>query len=69
MLSSTGLFAIDVGDDDTYQLLLRKMVELYITVRGYSYTSNQMEVHKQAMSKGTQKAKALRRNLYDDSNE
>lgn len=58
----------DVGDDETYQLLLHKIVELYLTVRGYSYASNQMEMNKQATCKGTQKANALRRDLYEDSN-
>ena len=58
----------DVGDEEVYQLLLQKVVELFITVRGYSYASNLMEKHKQAMAKGTQRAKALRRELYDDNN-
>ena len=58
----------DVGDEETYQLLLHKIVELYVTVWGFSYASNQMERYKQAMAKGTQKAKALRRELYDNEN-
>ena len=53
----------DVGAGETYKLLLHKMVELYLTVRGYSYASNLMEKHKQAMAKGTQRAKALHREL------
>ena len=58
----------DVGDEETYQLPLHKIVELYVTVRGGSYASNQMEKYKQAMAKGTQKAKALCRKLYDNNN-
>ena len=41
----------DVGDDETYQILLHKIVEAYITIRGNSYASNLMEKHKQATTK------------------
>ena len=58
----------DVGDEETYKLLLHKIVELYVTVRGHSYASNLMEKHKQAAAKGTQRAKALRRELHDTNN-
>ena len=58
----------DVGDEETYKLLLHKIVELYVTVRGYLYASNLIEKHKQAMAKGTQWAKALRRELHDTNN-
>ena len=33
----------DVGDDETYQLLLHEIIELYVTIRGHSYSSNLME--------------------------
>jgi len=56
-----------VGDDETYQLLLYRIVELYVTVRGFSYASNLMEEHKKTTAKGTQRAKALRRELYNDT--
>ena len=46
----------DVGDEETYKLLLHKIVELYVTVRGHSYASSLIEKHKQAMAKGTQRA-------------
>ena len=55
----------DVGDDDTYDILLQKIVELYLTVRGFSYASNLVEKYKQITSKGTKKSKALRRELHD----
>ena len=57
----------DVGDEETYKLLLHKIVELFVTVRGYSYASNLMEKHKQATAKGTQRAKALHRELHDST--
>ena len=58
----------DVGDEETYKLLLHEMVKLYLTVRGHSYASSLMEKHKQAIAKGTQWAKALRRELYEINN-
>ena len=42
----------DVGDDETYQLLLYKIVELFVTVHGFSYASNLMEKHKKSNSQG-----------------
>ena len=33
----------DVGDDETYQLLLNKIEELFVTVCDFSYASNLME--------------------------
>ena len=41
----------DVGDEDTYKILLQKIVELYLTVRGFSYASNLVEKFKQITSK------------------
>ena len=57
----------DVGDDETYQILLHKIVEAYITIRGNSYASNLMEKHKQATTKGTQRSKAFRNELYNEN--
>jgi len=42
----------DVGDEETYKLLLYKIVELLVTVRGHTYASSLIEKHKQATSKG-----------------
>jgi len=39
---------------EAYKLLIYKIVELYVTVRGYSYASIIMKKHKQATAKGTQ---------------
>jgi len=58
----------DVGDDETYQLLLHKIVELYVTVRGHSYASNLMEKYKQATAKGIQHVKAFRNEVYNENN-
>jgi len=58
----------DMGDDETYQLLLHKIVELYVTMRGHSYASNLMKKHKQATAKGTQHAKAFDNEVYNEKN-
>ena len=42
----------DVGDEDTYNILLEKIVKLYLIVRGFSYASNLVEKYKQMTSKG-----------------
>ena len=33
----------DIGNDETYQLLLNKIEELFVTVCDFSYASNLME--------------------------
>jgi len=57
----------DVGGDETYRLLLHKIVEWYVTVHGFSYASNLMEKHKKVTAKGTQPTKAFHRELYNDT--
>ena len=52
----------DVGDEETYQLLLHKIVELYVTVWGFSYASNQMERYNKLWLKEHKKPK-----LYAES--
>ena len=55
----------DVGDEDTYNILLQKIVKLYLIVRGFSYASNLVEKYKQMTSKGTKKSKAFWRELHN----
>lgn len=43
--------------------LLRRISELYITIRGFSFASGVMEQYKRALKKSTQKTKALRKTL------
>ena len=43
--------------------LLKKIVEHYITVRGFSFASAFMEKYKQSIKKSTQKSKGLRKTL------
>ena len=50
-------------DDKPAEILLAKLAELYITIRGFSFTKTIVEQYKQALKKSTQKSKALRKNL------
>ena len=60
---STADFEID--DTETHNLLLYKIVELFITMRGFSKASAWMEKYKQSAKKTTQRSKSLRRDLHD----
>ena len=62
-LITTADFEID--DVETHETLLQMIVELYLTVRGYSYASVWMEKYKQATKKSIQRSKSLRRDLYE----
>ena len=39
------------------------IIKLWITIRGYAYSSAWVELHKQACQRGTQKSKPLRKTL------
>ena len=62
-LISTADFEID--DKGTHDLLLHKIVELFVTMRGYSKAGAWMEKYKQATKQSTQRSKSLRRDLHD----
>ena len=51
-------------EDDKASILLSKIVDLFITIRGFSFTRSFMELYKQSMKKSTQKSKALRKTIY-----
>ena len=53
-------------DQEEANTLLEIIVNLWITVRGYSFANSWMEMYKQAKKKSTQKSKALRRNLFSN---
>ena len=55
----------EIDDDETKNLLLTKMVQLFLTVRGFSYAGVTMEKHKQLTKKSIQRSKSLRRDLHD----
>ena len=47
-------------DEKEAELLLEKITDLWITVRGFAYTSGWLEQYKQKEKKGIQKSKSLR---------
>ena len=62
-LITTADFEFD--DRETHETLLYMIVELYLTIRGYSYASAWMEKFKQFTKTATQRSKSLRRDLYE----
>ena len=55
----------EIDDNEVHGILLEKIVELYITVRGFSLASGWLEWYKQLMKQSTQRTKSLRRELHD----
>ena len=51
------------GDKEKDELLSR-IVDLWVTIRGFSFACSWMEMFKQANKRGTQHAKALRKDLH-----
>ena len=64
-LIATGDFEID--DKETHNALLKMIVELYVTIRGFSKANAWLEKYKQSTKTSTQRTKSLRRELYDDN--
>jgi len=58
----------EIDDQEIHDLLLEKIAELYVTVRGFSYASGWLEKYKQRTKQATQRTKSLRRELYDGTN-
>ena len=56
------LIAVE-ADDDISTLVLEKIVELYVTVRGLTFAKSCMEMYKQAKKKTVHKSRALRSKL------
>ena len=57
------LLSIDISDDDDAQELLQRIVEMWVTVRGFSMTSFWIEQYKQANHVALKAKKALRKTL------
>ena len=53
----------EVDEDEVQSTLLSMIVELYLTIRGFSFASNWIEQYKQSPKESTQKSKSLRKNL------
>ena len=56
------LIAVE-ADDDISTSVLEKIVELYVTVRGFAFAKSCMEMYKQAKKKTVQNSRALRSKL------
>ena len=56
----------DIVDDEDANDLLHQIVDMWITMRGFSITSKWMEDYKLAKNKTVKKAKSLRRELKSD---
>ena len=55
------------ADEEDAQTLLKMIIELWTTIRGFAYVSSWIELYKQTSKKTIQRSKALRRNLQDSS--
>ena len=53
------------SEDAVAEVLLRMLVELFVNLRGFAFTSTWMEQYKQTMKKGLQRSKALRREVCE----
>ena len=50
-------------EEDNEAVLLRRIVELFVMMSGFSYASAWLEKYKQGTKKGTQKSKSLRKKI------
>ena len=55
----------DIEDRDIHEALLQKIVELFVTVRGFSVASAWLEKFKQQIKKPTKRTKSLHREVHD----
>ena len=53
-------------EDEKATIILKMIVELFVTIRGFSFAKSFMEMYKQSTKKSTQKSKALRKKIYSD---
>ena len=55
-----------VEDEDAGELVMEKLIEKWITVRGFSFTNSILEQYKQNCKKTTAKSKSLRTKLFTE---
>ena len=68
MSYSTGLLSqliLKLMTVKVHAILLEKIVELYVTVRGFSLAGGWLEQYKQHTKQSTQRTRSLRRELHD----
>ena len=59
------LFCSSQMNNETGMLLLKYMVELYVTVRGFAFASSCLEMYKQSQKTTITKQKALQKKLTE----
>jgi len=52
------------SNDEYGETCLNKIVDKWVTIRGFSFASSMLEMYKQAAKKGTEKSKSLRTKLF-----
>lgn len=57
------LLSIDIDNDENSVELLKEIIELWITIRGFSMTSAWLEHYKRVKEKATKRKKGLRKTL------
>ena len=45
-------------------VMLKKIVDLYVTIRGFAFTSSCLEIYKQSKRKALQRSKGIRKELF-----
>ena len=51
--------------EEDSKVLLNRIIDLWITIRGFAHTSSWMERYKSAMHKNVQKSKGIRKKLVN----
>ena len=62
------MLSTDIQDEQIGQNLLREIIELWLTIRGFAVACEWMEMYKRCASKATKKSKPLRKSLKKKSN-
>ena len=57
------MLSADINDEEESVELLRNIVKLGLTIRGFSIAGQWMEIYKKYSSKTTKKSKSLRKTL------
>ena len=55
-----------IEDKDAGELVIENLIEKWVTVRGFSFTSSILEQYKQNSKKTTAKSKGLRAKLFTE---
>ena len=55
------------AEEEDAQTLLKMVIELWVTIRGFAFASSWIELYKQASNKTIQRSKALRREVHSST--